>query len=94
MSKAAMPAKGSAKTAAPHTSVTSTARTAAARRLAMHAPQPLPHEPLAEQQQQQQQQLSVIAAAPRTDGRRLPSGRRAGGQAWYSMHLFYSMYLF
>jgi hypothetical protein len=57
----------------------------------MHAPQPLLHEPLAEQQQQQQQQqqLSVIAAAPRTDGRRLPSGRRAGGQAWYSMYLFY-----
>ena len=34
-----------------------------------------------QKQQQQQQQLSAIAAAPRTDGRRLPSGRQVGGAA-------------
>ena len=44
---------------------------AASRRLAMSSTQQ--ERPVAEQQ------LSNISAAPRTDGRRLPSGRRAGG---------------
>ena len=47
-------------------------RTGAVRRLPMPTSH---HQPPAEEKQQ----LSDISAAPRTDGRRLPSGRRAGG---------------